>query len=509
MSNITKCVEGCSLPSNPNDLKILLKQIKDKLETLENDTEKKLLCHDSKIAEICKYVKDNLDNTLRCILADMEFKGELDQIISEVVTELMNENKVNIEVFGGIGDGIIDNTEIFKEAINYCKANKMTLSSRGGIYRITEDIEFNGVNVDFNGGTILSTANKITVTNENHLWNYKGSDIHVFKNAKLHDTNVIAESPAVILENLEFIDWHESAIVVNQVLYVDNIVYSNDRADKDTVSITINATDKQISRLHGKGGYTGIVINAQNTVIKESQLWLQNRNKVNDTLDGSKFIHVVSGTGIVIDNCVSDTYQYGLYFEQDFINGVLNNFQYINNNVLYRNCDLYFINKYEPLIGTALIRMTNFAKDNIKFYVGSPCKLNLRYFDGTPEDKTILYNGNIKECITDGDGNSLSDKVEIGAGSIVRINEGKMYVSLKVNFTETCTKTILIDTSKMAGINRVYGECYVPVNSLYNNEETIHGFANVTKWGDNRLAVTSWESGWIKSIAFTCEFDLD
>lgn len=502
-----ECNEECF--STPNDIKILLKKMIDKMETLEEDTEAKLLLHDGKIAELCKYLKDNLYNTIRCMLADMEFKGDLDQMISEVITELMNENKVNIEVFGGRGDGIIDNTEIFKTAIKYCKANNMTLSSRGGVYRIIEDLTFDGVNVDFNGGTIKSEANKITVTNENHLWNYKGSDIHVFKNVKLHDTNVIAESPAVILENLEFIDWHESAITVNQVLYVDNIVYSNDRADKDTISITINATDKQISRLHGKGGYTGIVINAQNTVIKDSQLWLQNKNKVDDTLNDSKFIHVKGGTGLVIDNCVSDTYQYGMYFEQDYINGVVNNFQYINNNILYRDCDLYFINKYEPLIGTALIRMTNFANDNIKFHIGSPCKLNVRYFDGTPEDKTILYAGNIKECLTDEDGNSISDKVDVGAGSIIRINEGKLYASIKLNFNTPCCKTVVIDTSKMASINKIYGEAYVPVNSLLNGSEVIHGLANITKWSNNKLAIQNWESGWIKSVAFTVEFDLD
>lgn len=509
MSNIKDCVEGCSLPSTPNDIKILLKQVKDKIETLEKETEDKLLYHDGKIAEACKYLKDNLYNTIRCMLADMEFKGDLDQMISEVITELMNENKVNIEVFGGKGDGIVDNTEIFKTAIKYCKANNMTLSSRGGIYRITEDLTFDTVNVDFNGGTIKSEAKKLTITNENHLWNYKGSDINIFKNVKLHDTNVIANSPAVILENLEFIDWHNSAITVDQVLYVDNIVYSNDRADINTVSITINATDKQISRLHGKGGFTGIVINAQNTVIKDSQLWLQNKNKINNTLDGSKFIHVKGGTGLVIDNCVSDTYQYGLYFDQPYINGILNNFQYINNNVLYRNTNMYFINRYEPLIGTAMIRMTNFKNDNIKFYIGSPCKLNIRYFDGTPEDRTILYAGNIKELIADSEGNSLSDKVEVGAGSIIRINEGKLYASVKLNFPETCTKTVVIDTSKMAGITNIYGEAYTPVNALYNNSEVIHGLANITKWSNNKLAIQNWESGWIKSVAFTLEFDLD
>ena len=507
--NYNSCVEGCSLPSSPNDLKILLNQLKREVKELATTHEKDFLKHDGKIAEMCKYIKDNLSNSIRCLLDSMQLSGELDKIISEVVLNSMNENKINVEVFGAVGDGIHDDTKAIENALAYCKELNFILTSRGKKYRITKDLIINSCNVDFNGGIIISNSKKITVTNENHAWNYNGHDIHFFKNVKLQDTNVIGESPAVVIENLEFIDWHDVALTINQVLYVDNIVYDNNRADKNTVSLEVNVSDKQISRLHGKGGFTGIVVNAQNTVIKDSQLWLHNKNKVNGTLNDSKFIHVKGGTGIIIDNCVSDTYQYSMFFEQDFINGIVNNFQVINNNVLYNNCDMYLINKYEPLIGSVLIRMTNMEKDNIKFHIGSPCKLKLRYFDGTPEDRTILYNGNIKELITDENGNSLSDKVEIGAGSIIRIDEGKLYASIKINFPETCTKTVLIDTSGMAGIERIHGESLIPMNSLYNNQDVIHGIGNVTKWGDNRFAISNWESGWIKSVAFTLEFDLD
>lgn len=421
----------------------------------------------------------------------------------------MNENKINIEVFGGRGDGVTDCTIAFKKAFEYCKANNYTLSSRGGVYRITEDLNIDTCNVDFNGGMIKSSQNKITVINQNHAWNYNGHDINVFKNVKLHDTNVISDSPAVIIENLECIDWHETAITVNQALYVDNIVYDNNRSDVNTVSIEINVADKQISRLHGKGGFTGIIINKPNTIIKDSQLWLHNKNKVNGTLDGSKFIHVKGGTGIILDNCVSDTYQYATYFEQDYINGIFNNFQVINNNVLYNNCNMYLTNKYEPIIGSVLIRMTNFESDNIKFTIGSPCKLKIRYFDGTPLDPTILYNSQIKALCADENGESISDKIEMGNGSIIRIDEGKLYASIKINFPETCCKTVVIDTSKMSGIKNVNGEAFIPMNSLLNNTETIHGLGNVSKWSDNRLAISNWESGWIKSVAFTTIFDLD
>ena len=69
------------------------------------------------------------------------------------------------------------------------------------------------------------------------------------------------DSSAVCVEYLECLEWHDSAINLGQVRYLDNVIFSNDRSDPNTVCVTVNQTDKQISRLHGKGGFTGIVIN--------------------------------------------------------------------------------------------------------------------------------------------------------------------------------------------------------------------------------------------------------
>ena len=82
------CGDG-GLSSSPNDIKILLKQIKVKLELLSNDTEAKLLLHDGKIAELCRYLKDNLSNSIRCMLADMEASGELNKITKDAMDSLI------------------------------------------------------------------------------------------------------------------------------------------------------------------------------------------------------------------------------------------------------------------------------------------------------------------------------------------------------------------------------------------------------------------------------------
>ncbi len=48
MIDYKTCVEGCDLPSTPNDLKIYVRQLKRDVEKLINTTEAKLLCHDRK-----------------------------------------------------------------------------------------------------------------------------------------------------------------------------------------------------------------------------------------------------------------------------------------------------------------------------------------------------------------------------------------------------------------------------------------------------------------------------
>lgn len=57
MNKSINCVEGCSLPSTPNDIKIFLKQLKREVEQLIKETEAKLLCHDRKNSRIMQIHK--------------------------------------------------------------------------------------------------------------------------------------------------------------------------------------------------------------------------------------------------------------------------------------------------------------------------------------------------------------------------------------------------------------------------------------------------------------------
>ena len=77
MSICKEIEEGCNLPSSPNDLRILLLKINKQVNELVKNTEAKLLLHDGKLAELCRYLKDNLSNSIRCMIADMELSRRI------------------------------------------------------------------------------------------------------------------------------------------------------------------------------------------------------------------------------------------------------------------------------------------------------------------------------------------------------------------------------------------------------------------------------------------------
>ena len=98
MSTNYNCLEGCEIPQDSNEIKIMIKQLNRKVQEFYNDTTKTLLDHDTKIAEMCNYIKTNLNDSIRCLINTMVETGEIDEIVRRVIFN----NTINIKDFGAI-----------------------------------------------------------------------------------------------------------------------------------------------------------------------------------------------------------------------------------------------------------------------------------------------------------------------------------------------------------------------------------------------------------------------
>lgn len=199
MTNICKELEGCSLPSNSNEIEVLIRQLIREVDELMKTTEATLLKQDGKIAEMCVYIKENLSNELRNLLDSMVASGEINDIITSVISNeielLQNKFKnldyVNIKDLGAKGDGKTDDTFAFQMAITM---NAKKIIVPGGTYLITKALEFNE-NTEIVGTAYRNTIISFTDTGS---FNFTGTTLlqsgtHkkflTFRNLRLQNNN--------------------------------------------------------------------------------------------------------------------------------------------------------------------------------------------------------------------------------------------------------------------------------------------------------------------------------
>ena len=81
------CCGGINLPSQDNELEVIVKHLQREVVELMKTTDKRLLCQDKKIAETMVYIKNNLSNSLRLILNSMLENGELEELIKTIIID--------------------------------------------------------------------------------------------------------------------------------------------------------------------------------------------------------------------------------------------------------------------------------------------------------------------------------------------------------------------------------------------------------------------------------------
>lgn len=138
--------KDCNLTSNDNTSDLIHEDLQKQMETLLNTTTAKMLMFEGKLSDLCKYIKDNLSNTLRELILDMEYSGELTKLISKAVfdgyalVQQRVQHYITPQMYGAMGNGITDDTEGIQKAIDSLDENVRILHFPSGTYLVSEDI---------------------------------------------------------------------------------------------------------------------------------------------------------------------------------------------------------------------------------------------------------------------------------------------------------------------------------------------------------------------------------
>lgn len=179
MENCKNLCEEMNIPNNKYD--ILIANLHKEIEELCKTSTAKFLMYDEKVSELCTYIKANLSNAIQCLISDMHFSGELDKIINEVVLNTITTLETDVDtltkqtiknvtpqMFGAMGDGLIDDTESIQKAVDFCESVHAIFGSTNcsvqpalhfpcGKYLINETIYIKNkwLNIDFGNSIFI------------------------------------------------------------------------------------------------------------------------------------------------------------------------------------------------------------------------------------------------------------------------------------------------------------------------------------------------------------------
>ena len=407
----SNCCGGISLPSHDNEIEVLIRQLKREVKELMNSTQARLLCQDKKIAETMVYIKNNLSNAIRNLLDSMIVSGELDEIITEIIAESIEEletevNNVkedvsNIKVDLSSVKNSINNLQLsdvsineeLKNKTNLDELNQKRLQSRYSTYGMFEK----GVGVSAIINDEDGRPQIMGMVRNNQVAEYSNRDsVGFYVNAR----------PSIPLINYNSGDTTFTATSVSLPSLDSSIVSELVKADlSDTVIDTYNVVGEEFVRYSAlvdsfnqtdntftiKGGWYAVPSDGTQTYIPENGLgiYLGLCTKVwgqNIVVDLPSDSEVTSSTGLELelynhkahsqDNTILDLIGTpdvgGEYAIQTGIKlrGKSNN-QLIRNAITYNNIGYAVLNGELPYDNEKYIILNRDSNGNITYFLKS------------------------------------------------------------------------------------------------------------------------------------------
>lgn len=245
------------------------------------------------------------------------------------------------EMFGCIGDGIIDDTVNLQRCIDYAISKKVSIKSKSyKKYKISDTINVNGtVNIDFNNSTLLATT-KSDVININHV------GVNTFNGTienLIIDCNDISECglkitysqrrlfKSVKVINLKAIGIDIVAGNVNKFSY---IWIEGKNVNINTIGFRNNCYDMVVSHMDIINCHVSIEHNRGNCFYSECHGFITNPDIL---YKDSIFYKQTCYHHVVLDKCYPDTQQYWYYISDIAKLNIIGNYGFTSNEILNSN----------------------------------------------------------------------------------------------------------------------------------------------------------------------------
>lgn len=441
------CNIHCPFTSDNNKYDVLINHLNREIEEIRQTTTAKSLSFQNKFNELCVYIKNNLSNELRVLFDAMKVSGELDNIITETLLQQVKAHDlkllgvVSVEQFGAQGNGMCDDTKALLDAFAFCKENNVTLTSGGGVYYITKNIEIPNITVDFNYGTFKGNDRVISL-----------NDTRI-KNIRLYGVTLSTTGSNLIIDGVFFDKWKGTALNLNRGTYTHHVrnLYFAQPADvtdyTGNVGIEFNCSDTTVDGLEGHGFKTAVIVRGQNNGLINAQPWINRHSNYK----GSVCIQL-EDTNFFISNSILDTWEKLFVGNVDFLKCQLHNVTYIHNAEMCDHEHVTVFTKCSLFTGKLILKLSDFERKGCTCDIGGFTHVDVEIIDGKLTKPISLNKEALQACFP----SIANGEYFIFDNSFIKVNNGKFSAHMTVSVQGTTAGgNMEIDISNIPNLNAI------------------------------------------------------
>lgn len=302
--------------------------------------------------------------------SDVDNNGNIILLNNGNTAVMVPGDSVSFYQFGARGDGVTnDNTSVIN-AVRYASNNNCVLTGYNGSFLINSNIVLQDIILrDF--GEIKSTSDNTITANincqiENGSFNGVRLNVGGYYNNLINvSINNISGGTALTVFNNSNITGPYSTHRNMGVGIYENILISSPETYCET-GIQINCPDMRFFNCTVCNARKGFRISAAAATLLKCWSW---RNG-NCPFNGSVAFETTT-TGVVMNDCVSDTMELALSVPSEYIYVDLGNFTIMNNPNLQKNSTLKFCNHYGFIYGNVFVNLNGWKQNGNSLSIGS------------------------------------------------------------------------------------------------------------------------------------------